>query len=276
MLLLKKSLKGFFSLNDGSEVIRLKCFQKYPNAGDVFSVALAKHYFPGKILPVSLAGLEVENLLFIGSILHRADSNSVVCGSGFMRRDDKFFQKPKAICCVRGPLTGHLLDEQGITHPNRFADPGVLAPMLFKPDQTIKHKLGIIPHYVDAGSPWVKACKKQGIKIIDVFSSLKKFFNDIQKCEVILSSSLHGLIFAHAYGKPAVWIELSDRVAGNGFKFFDYYQSVGVDSKDVKRIRVVESADPREISKMAEFADHTLLRETMEESIFEAKKILKL
>ena len=82
------------------------------------------------------------------------------------------------------------------------------------------------------------------------------------------------MIFAHAFGKPAVWIEISDKVAGNGFKFFDYYQSVGIYPEKVNRIRINDFSDPPEISKFATFADHKLLIETMEESIHEAKKIL--
>ena len=258
------------------EGLSLKYFQKYPNAGDVFSLKVAKHYFKKNIIPVKLPDNTRECLMLLGSILQRADSKTVVCGTGFMFGDGKPLEKPRLITCVRGPLTGALLLKQGIQHPGRFADPGVLAPYLFQPTQKIKHKLGIIPHYVDAGSPWIKSCKNQGIKIINVFSPLKKFFDDIQKCEVIISSSLHGLIFAHAYEKPAVWIEISDRVAGNGFKFFDYYQSVGIFPDKVNRIRINNLSDPVEISKLAGFANHSLLRETMEESIYHCKKILEL
>jgi hypothetical protein len=46
-----------------------------------------------------------------------------------------------------------------------------------------------------------------------------------------LSSSLHGLIVAHAYGIPAVWCDFADRphaIAGDGTKFHDYFASIGL------------------------------------------------
>jgi pyruvyltransferase len=270
----KNIFHGFASTGSDNKAIRLKYFQKFPNVGDVFSRVVAEHYFSKNIIPLRPAPVSETNLILLGSILHWADSQSVICGAGFMFSDAQLVVPPKTIVCVRGPLTAALLQKQGITPPNRFADPGVLAPLLFKKQFKEKHKIGIIPHYRDAGSVWIKHCKNQGFQIIDVFAPPEKFFRKIQQCEVILSSSLHGLIFAHAFGKPAVWIEISDRVAGNGFKFFDYYQSVGIQPENVNRVRINDSSDPLEISKTATFADHKLLIETMEDSIHEAKKFL--
>jgi hypothetical protein len=54
----------------------------------------------------------------------------------------------------------------------------------------------------------------------------------IASCRAILSSSLHGIIAAHAYGVPATWVKPSDRPKGDGFKFLDYWASMGRD--DVK------------------------------------------
>jgi pyruvyltransferase len=274
MSLLKSFIRRFYRVADDSPMIRLKYFQKFPNVGDVFSRVVAEHYFSKNIIPLRPAPVSETNLILLGSILHWADSQSVVCGAGFMFSDAQLAVPPKTIVCLRGPLTAALLQKQGITPPNRFADPGVLAPLLYQKQFKVKHKIGIIPHYRDSGSVWIKRCKNQGFPIIDVFATPEKFFRKIQQCEVILSSSLHGLIFAHAYGKPAVWIELSDKVAGNGFKFFDYYQSVGIHPEKVNRVRINDSSDPIEISKTATFADHKLLIETMEESIYLTKKIL--
>jgi len=274
MRFFKNLFHGFASTGSDNKAIRLKYFQKFPNVGDVFSRVVAEHYFSKNIIPLRPAPVSETNLILLGSILHWADSQSVVCGAGFMFSDAQLAVTPKTILCVRGPLSAALLQKQGITPPNRFADPGILAPLLFKNPVKEKYKIGIIPHYRDAGSVWIKHCKNQGFPIIDVFAPPEKFFRKIQQCEVILSSSLHGLIFAHAFGKPAVWIEISDRVAGNGFKFFDYYQSVGIQPEKVNRVRINDSSDPLEISKTATFADHKLLIETMEDSIHEAKKFL--
>jgi len=264
-----KFISQYLKAADDSSRILLKYFQKFPNAGDVFSMQLARSYFYDHQIIPTLPAVKITkiSLMLLGSILQRADSQTVVCGAGFMFSNGKVAEKPKSVVCVRGPLSGELLDKQGINHPGKYADPGILAPFIFNNKNTIKHKIGIVPHYHDFNHPWIKSCKKQGIKIIDVFSPLPKYFKQIQQCEIILSSSLHGIIFAHAYGKPALWIELSNKVAGNGFKFYDYYASVGLKPDDVQRIWIEENTNPLEILALSKPADHSKLRETMMESL---------
>ncbi len=57
--------------------------------------------------------------------------------------------------------------------------------------------------------------------------------DNILSCEIILSSSLHGLIVADAYNTPSSWIKFSNKVYGNGFKFRDYYASIGYEEDPI-------------------------------------------
>jgi pyruvyltransferase len=251
------------------ESVNLKFYQEYPNVGDAFSLDVAKHYFSANVVPCSERALAVPNLMLVGSLLRYADAFSHICGAGFISTEPRHMLQavPKSVNCVRGPLTQRLLEKQGVVCPPVYADPGILAPVIYPQTLSSSNMIGVIPHYVDAGSPWIKGCQQKGLKIINVFSPLETFFADINQCQIILSSSLHGIIFAHAYGKPALWIELSDKITGKGFKFYDYYLSVGVKPEQIGRVRITEKTDPYEIAKLATLQSHAGLYESLAEAI---------
>lgn len=255
--------------------VRLKYFQKYANAGDQFSLAAARHFFGPEIIACDEAPQSEENLLLLGSILQLADTHSHVCGAGFISEDSRLSEAPRAIHCVRGPHTARLLAWQGISTPTALGDPGILAPEIFPAARPADIPVGIIPHYVDQSSSWIAQCRDNGVFVIDVLAPLEEFFANLQRCEVILSSSLHGIIFAHAYGKPALWISLSDRVIGNGFKFFDYYSSIGIPMEKTTRVAVAEEADPVALARMAAHGDHRPLRDGMLDALDRTRRSLK-
>jgi pyruvyltransferase len=47
-------------------------------------------------------------------------------------------------------------------------------------------------------------------------------------CEQVVSSSLHGCIFAHALAIPTLLIVLGNWITGGNFKYIDYMHSVGI------------------------------------------------
>jgi hypothetical protein len=90
--------------------------------------------------------------------------------------------------------------------------------------------VGLIPHYIDASLPIVQqAARLEGWTVIDInqADTPEKFVRELLACDLILSSSLHGIVVADSYGVPAHHVVLSNKVCGGGFKFRDYYASVG-------------------------------------------------
>jgi pyruvyltransferase len=221
--------------------IYLKQFTKFANAGDVASSYILSRLLSDDVETVGQAALDHANLIAIGSILHWADAHSVIWGSGLISAEIKLQTPPARLVAVRGHLTRRRLQAMGIAAPDLVGDPGILMSDFYSPPRRAPTAVGIIPHYVDAAHPFVTQAQDQGAQLIDPLWPLEKYLAELANCEVIISSSLHGVIFAHSYGIPAAWVSLSDRVIGKGFKFRDYYSSIGIDPNDIPMLTGADS-----------------------------------
>jgi pyruvyltransferase len=201
------------------------------NWGDALNPILIQNMTGKKpILSTEVFNVKKNNVYsVIGSVLEvPSKKDLVVWGSGFMSSESQFKVKPKKIHAVRGPKTRELILKNGIYCPEVYGDPAILYPYFYRPTIQKKYKLGIIPHYVDQDSQLLDVFKNDSsVLIIDILSGVKEVVDKICSCEKIASSSLHGIIAADSYGIPAIWIEFSKKVNGDGFKFYDYFESVG-------------------------------------------------
>lgn len=197
-----------------------------PNWGDALSPVLC-----GK-----LSGRPIKKVLWhhqrrylaIGSILGNASRTAEVWGSGFVWPDEKLPEPPQAIHAVRGPRTRTRLRALGYDCPEVYGDPALLFPYFFNPPVEKKYAVGVIPHFSDKGVEWIKRLPPDpAVRLIDVEGGIEEFVRAVKSCELIISSSLHGLICADAYGVPNLWVKLSDILWGGAFKFTDYFESVG-------------------------------------------------
>lgn len=228
---IKGTIYNISKLMYNKELILVKWWSYKSNFGDSLNPVIVEHISGRKPLMsnylINLNNKPVYSV--IGSILdNSSDENLVVWGSGFMCSSGIFVKKPKKICAVRGPLSRDLCIKQGIYCPEIYGDPALLYPSIYKPSVEKKYKLGIIPHYFDKEDSILNLFKKDPhILIIDILDEVNNVVDDICRCERIASSSLHGIIAADAYGIPSIWIKFSDKVGGDGFKFHDYFMSVG-------------------------------------------------
>ena len=128
------------------------------------------------------------------------------------------------VLALRGQLTRQILNAADSTP---LGDPGLLAAaMLGKANA--RQGIGIVPHYSDKPDPMVAdLARLPGVRIIDTERGGPEVSADIARCEVILSSSLHGLVVADAYGIPNWRLRFGHQLKGGDFKFLDYASALG-------------------------------------------------
>ncbi|MDD5068070.1 MAG: polysaccharide pyruvyl transferase family protein [Candidatus Pacebacteria bacterium] len=190
------------------------------NFGDMLTPVILKHFFPNEQIKISERG-ERGKLLAVGSIVHLALSGDVVWGSGSNRPWRKYNGRGVRYLAVRGPWTRNQIKNAVV--PKIYGDPAILLPLIFNPQVEKKYKIGLVPHYVD--KPLVKA--SPGEKIIDIQGEWTEVIYEILSCEKIISSSLHGIIAAEAYGIPTQWAVWGKKIVGGDFKYQDYFLGSG-------------------------------------------------
>lgn len=193
-----------------------------PNFGDLLTPFILDYFK----IPWIKESFENFNLISTGSIAKIAKPGTLVLGSGIMGQKENLC--PDANWkFVRGPYTRNRVIECGGVCDEIYGDPALLLPLIV--DESKKeYDVGIVPHYVDL--EFVKNLYPN-FKIINVKNlNPLETAKEITKCRSIISSSLHGIICAHAYNIPAAWVPFSNKLKGDGIKFKDHYSAVGLES----------------------------------------------
>lgn len=225
------------------------CMQPYTivpppyNLGDELNYYLLQELTGKRILNLrDLLISEIPNFVCIGSIIDtQTNCYSIVWGGGSITDKRQIKKHPLKVCAVRGKFTRNYLLSQGIACPAIYGDPALLLPRIYVPKVKKIYKVGIIPHYVDSKNDYVQKLhiqmpKESTVIYLQGYKNFHNVIDAINECEYIISSSLHGCIISDAYNIPNLWIEFSDLVIGYGFKFRDYFSSVG--RKQTKPIRI--------------------------------------
>ncbi len=203
------------------------------NFGDLLSKYIVEKISNKIVIHVDPTNRWVRNLgikhyLAIGSIINKATKKSIVWGSGIIKKDQNI--RESNFVAVRGPKTSKRITELGYKTTTIYGDPGLLSNLFYKKDIQKKYKYGIIPHYVDYQEINKIHSKDKSILVIDLMcNNVEDIFEKVKSCEFIFSTSLHGVIIAHCFYIPALWIKFSNRLSGDNIKFYDYFESVGLE-----------------------------------------------
>jgi hypothetical protein len=184
-----------------------------PNWGDKLNWTLLTHL---DAAPAWRSPADAE-LVVVGSVLEHLPKgwSGTVCGAGKLHEHSDVDLSNARVLAVRGKLTAKA---KGVPKDVVLGDPGLLVPYWIR-QWPAKYELGIVPHWSDTEL----AERFPHGHVIDITQRPEDVVSEIAKCKRIVSSSLHGIIVADAYGIPRQ-AELFPQAAkeGGDFKFRDY------------------------------------------------------
>lgn len=196
---------------------------KASNFGDTLTPIILRHlgYSP------QCVGRDAHGkVLAVGSIMNALRERDVVWGTG-VQFDQRHTARSARFLAVRGPITRSCID--GARVPAVYGDPALLLPAVYDPEVETVRKTGYMPHYKDRSR--ARARYPSGY-IIDVSGGWRKIIRQMKACEHIVTTSLHGIIAADAYGIPCTWeASYSGRLVSGNLKFQDHFLGTGRDAR---------------------------------------------
>lgn len=172
---------------------------------------------------------EGRRLFSVGSVMHYATDGDVIWGSGINGKIPmaKMGFTSLDVRAVRGPRTAKQLRERGIAVPDIFGDPALLIPTLDarlkKWSSEKRYEVTIVPNLNDMKS-------FRGIpNVLDPRSPLDFCMERIARSEVVLASSLHGIVLGEIAGAVVVPFLANHEPL---FKYDDYFEGTGRDRPD--------------------------------------------
>lgn len=195
----------------------------FQNFGDHVSLHIVERIL-GKSVQVYCKGeVADKRLLAVGSLLGAARENDVLWGTGMngkLKLENYQFTNLD-VRAVRGPLTRQFLSEHfQIEAPQIYGDPALLFPYLFpefKRSETPSIDVLIIPHY----SEEALFPKTSHNHIVYPSEPWDHVIRTILDSRFVISSSLHGVVIAEAYGIPARYLRVTEHEPM--LKYQDYY-----------------------------------------------------
>lgn len=110
-----------------------------------------------------------------------------------------------------------------------LGDPAILLPLIWPKKNAATSEVTIIPHFATYRNFMDRyaASLPRHWRILNLLGSPWEISEAISRADLVVSSSLHGLIVADAYGVPSIWMEPHGKIKGDGFKFADYFSFRG-------------------------------------------------
>lgn len=204
--------------------VPLLYFNSIPNVGDLVSGYLVSKISGKEFYKAQTRML--PHLSAVGSTLGVVSKMTHVWGSGLI--DGKLSNRGllrNKVHALRGHNTLNEINKYFSTSIKcPLGDPAILMSEYYDREVPKKYQFGLVPHFDEYEKvlALIGNCFSE-IKVIDVRQDPVSFVDELRSCEIIASSSLHGLILADSYELPSVWFSASEKLIGGTWKFLDYF-----------------------------------------------------
>lgn len=227
-----RKILGFSDRDANSNLVNIEWWSMrrsdcLENVGDLLSTVIVNYMLSIRTKTMRPSGND-RFFASIGSVLGMGINDTVVWGSGFLNDSPAQIIRPRIkrldIRAVRGPCTREVLLNRGYDCPEIYGDPAILTPWAYPRKSECGNGVGLVCHYAADKSAFDCCAGVQPIS--PLVSNFRSFIDEIISKELIVSSSLHGIILAEAYGVPAVLLA-DNRKNFDLFKYRDWYESTG-------------------------------------------------
>jgi hypothetical protein len=247
--------------------------QNYLNLGDALSPVIVS-FLSGLPVKHVAAKSDAVRLAAVGTIGHMFKGGDVsFWGTGTSPHlnpnqsgvEKVAYSRPSdtkvSIYATRGPFTREVLGGDS-SRPAVYGDPLWLLPRFHEAPREKRYELGVILHLSELADRSYEAVPladhlryrlsdsdSSSVKLISTVTAptvgaLRDRLDDILACKRIVSTSLHGMVFAESYGIPCLYFSPRASQAGLGkadlssrdsidLRFVDLYRGLGYSSLDV-------------------------------------------
>ncbi|WP_289281968.1 MULTISPECIES: polysaccharide pyruvyl transferase family protein [unclassified Methylophaga] len=137
--------------------------------------------------------------------------------------------KSWTIHCVRGPLTAKAL---GVEQKLAIADPAILISDILGLDNIGDKRtmrVGFMPHHSIDSPRLKKVVEATGVSYISPLGQAMSVISQVNSCERLITSAMHGAILADSLRVP--WFPVKNSALILDFKWEDWAQSMGLNIK---------------------------------------------
>lgn len=222
----------------------------FKNVGDNISPVLVKYAAEYNNIDINKTVSKTKHLFAVGSIITAGAQDCTVWGSGLLNTSilNRLDKREIDFRAVRGPVSRAILMDRGFQVPEIYGDPALLTPKFYNPQVDKKYEVSLITHMNETKNSLPDKIHQINI----VTDDYKEFVREIKSSELVISSSLHGIIFAEAYGVPAILLKPKTDM----LKYFDYYFSTNRMSfpiaNSIEEALTVKPLDIPDLSQMQE------------------------